>query len=188
MTEVESYHLDSMLANSEILFSNHDIHQALASMSSAVNDDYHDEHPLFLCAVNGAIMAMGAFMEGISIHCQLDNINVSRFHGATSGEAQLTWYAKPRQSLKGRAIILFDDILDAGITLSCLRDFCLEEGAKSVASAVLINRVQARENNLIQKPDYVGFELDQPEFLIGYGLDYQGYFRNLPDIRRVIQK
>ncbi len=187
MTQEDSHHLDTMLNRSETLYTNEAIHNGLKDMAKAINKDFKDKHPIFLCAVNGAIMAMGSLMENISIHCQMDNVNVSRFHGATSGEDQLTWYAKPRQSLKGRHIIIFDDILDAGITLSCLRDYCFNEGALTVTTAVLIDRIQERDHGLVQKPDYVVFELEKPEFLIGYGLDYKGYFRNLPDIKRVLQ-
>lgn len=185
MTELDTHRLKEIITHSEVLYSKETITNALKSIATEINQDYKGMQPLFLCAVNGAVIAMGEFFPMLTIDCQMDTVNVSRFHGETTGESDLTWYAKPRESLSHRDIILFDDILDAGITLTCLKQYCLDQGAKTVKSAVLIDRVQERPEDIIQAPDYVGIALEKPEFLVGYGLDYQGYFRNLPEIRRL---
>ena len=116
---------------------------------------------------------------------QLDSVRASRYHGEIEPAKQLTWHAKPLLDLQDRHVIIFDDILDGGITMSGISEYCREQGAATVKTAVMIDKGVDRDPSGLSKADYTGLEVDGNAFLIGYGMDYKGYLRNLPEIRRV---
>ena len=137
--------------------------------------------PLILCVLKGGLPFTGELLRRWDFPLELDYLHVSRYGQDTRGGA-LTWHARPRQPLAGRHVVLVDDVLDRGGTLAEVRDWAYGEGANTVATAVLVEK-DVKEARAITV-DYVALQCPD-RFLIGCGMDYQGYWRNLPAIYAV---
>jgi hypoxanthine phosphoribosyltransferase len=108
----------------------------------------------------------------------VDAINASRYRNQTAGGA-IEWVLKPRLPLQGRTILIIDDVLDEGITLAAIHQFCMDEGAETVYSAVLVDKDLGRGKPI--SADFVGLHVAN-RYIFGYGMDYKGYLRNAPGI------
>src|SRR5574343_1603937 len=141
---------------------------ALDNMASAITAKLADKNPLVLCVINGGIIATGKLLPRLDFPLTLDSINASRYRNQTSGSSDIHWLFKPTTSLQDRTVLLVDDILDEGHTLKAIIDWCNEQGAKEVYSAVLLDK------NLPQKKpvqaDFVGLQVAN-HYLFGYGMD-----------------
>lgn len=169
---------DAMLANSDLLYSFEDINQALDLLASQLTQDYAEKHPLVLCVMNGAVMTTGHLMSRLLFRLELDYIHASRYGDKTVG-GELRWQAKPHSDLQGRHVLLIEDIFDEGLTLSALRDYCLQAGAASVRCVCLFNK--QRSDKVGSMPEYIG--LDVPNrYVFGFGMDVEGDWRNLPAV------
>ncbi len=94
------------------------------------------------------------------------------------------WLVEPRQSLKDRNVLIIDDIMDGGLTLSAIMDYCYQAKAHHVYTAVMVNKKRKREPSVNFEPDFSGVETEN-RFLYGFGLDYEEYLRNVPGIYAV---
>lgn len=152
---------------------------ALDNMAAAITETLADKNPLVLCVINGGIIATGKLLPRLDFPLTLDSIHASRYRNQTSGSNDIHWLFKPTTPLQGRTVLLVDDILDEGHTLKAIIDWCGEQDAKDVYSAVLLDK------NLPQtKPvqaDFVGLQVAN-HYLFGYGMDYKGYLRNAAGI------
>lgn len=165
-------------AHARCLITDAELETALDTMATAINQQLQDSNPLVLCVINGGIITTGKLLPRLSFPLTLDSIHASRYRNNTSG-ADIHWLFKPTTPLSGRTLLIVDDILDEGYTLKAIMDYCLEQGAKAVFSAVLLDKKLG-----VAKPvqaDFVGLEVDN-YYLFGYGLDYKGYLRNAPGI------
>ena len=108
----------------------------------------------------------------------IDAIDASRYQNQTSGGI-IEWLVKPETPLKGRTILIVDDILDEGITLEAIYSYCRGQGAAAVYSAVLVDKILDHEKPVTA--DFIGLEVEN-RYLFGYGMDYKGYLRNAPGI------
>ena len=108
---------------------------------------------------------------------KLDFIDVSSYYGGTSSTGKVKLVQDLKSDVRDRSILIMEDIVDTGHTLKYLIDLLKERGAKSVKVCTLLDKPEGRQVEV--KADYVGFNVPN-EFLVGYGLDYQGYYRNLP--------
>jgi hypoxanthine phosphoribosyltransferase len=142
-----------------------------------------DENPLLVCVMNGAVPFAGALLQRLQFPAQFTHVHVSRYGDATQG-GELRWHSQPTVSLNGRHVVFLDDIFDQGVTLAALGRWALEGGAQQVSYAVLVDKQIAAS---AERPIVINFAALQCEdrFLIGYGMDYQGYWRNLPAIYAV---
>ncbi len=175
-------HFNEVLAEADLLISEEQIQKALASMASQIDSELADEYPLLLCVMNGGLMTLGHMVPNMKIPHEQDYVHASRYGDATTG-AELKWKARPTVSLKDRTVILVDDILDVGTTLLELKKYCEAEGAKSVKTAVLVDKQHDRRVDGITA-DYVGMPVED-RFIFGFGMDYKGAWRNLPAIYAV---
>ncbi|MEW5789943.1 MAG: hypoxanthine-guanine phosphoribosyltransferase [Pseudomonadota bacterium] len=147
------------------------INADLAAMAPA-------EPPLVICVLTGAIVFTGMLLPHLDFPLELDYLHATRYGSATVG-GELRWIARPCNSLKGRVVILVDDILDEGVTLHQIQAHCRAEGASRVLTAVLINKVRPR--SLTVPVDYLG--LNVPDvYVFGYGMDCSGLWRNAPGV------
>ena len=133
--------------------------------------------------MNGAVVFAGQLLTKLNFYLQVDYIHTSRFKGEMEG-GDLEWVAVPRTSLEGRTVVIVEDILDSGITLTSIIDYCREKGAKEVYTVVLVDKDHPRDVNGVEKADFTCLWVED-KFLLGFGLDYQGFFRNLPGIYAV---
>jgi len=165
-------------ANADLLYNEQEVETALDKMAEQINVMLADRNPLLLCVMNGGIVVAGKLITRLSIPLTIDAINASRYQNQTAG-GSIEWVLKPGTPLKDRTILIIDDILDEGITLAAIYRYCLEQGATSVYSAVLVNKMLDHEKPVTA--DFIGLEVAD-RYLFGYGMDYKGYLRNAAGI------
>ncbi len=146
--------------------------QALAAQ---INSDYEGKTPLFLPVLNGSFMFAADLLKHITLPCRVSFVKVSSYNG-TNSTGQLKTLIGHEESLFNQDVIIVEDIVDNGLTISRIVDELRSLGARSVEVVSLLRKKPAREKNIDVK--YVGFDLDE-EFALGYGLDYDGLGRNL---------
>lgn len=156
------------------------IQARVTAMAREVAQQFEGSKLLTVIAImDGGLFFVADLLRGIDLPMRLVTMGASSYHGTTqsSGEVKFTWPAS--LDLKDQHVLLLDDILDTGLTLSALQDRLRAEGVASIKTGVLLKkrREHAREVTV----DFVGFEIED-EFVVGYGMDYQGRFRNLPCI------
>jgi hypoxanthine phosphoribosyltransferase len=164
--------------NADLLHDEQTVEAALDKMATEINSKLADAEPLVLCVMNGGIVTAGKLLTRLTIPLTVDAINASRYRNQTFGSG-IEWILKPRAILQDRTILIIDDILDEGITLAAIYDYCIEQGARAVYSAVLIDKKIGRDKPI--QADFVGLETEN-RYLFGYGMDYKGYCRNAAGI------
>jgi hypoxanthine phosphoribosyltransferase len=133
--------------------------------------------------MTGAMIVAGHLAVRLQFPLEMDYIHATRYRGTTRG-GDLHWLVEPRIDLKGRTIVIVDDIMDGGLTLASIIDYCKQANAKDVYTAVLVDKRRTREPGVNFEPDFVG--LTTPDkYLFGFGLDYEEYLRNAPGIYAV---
>ena len=166
---------------SDCLCDSEKLHKALDILAENITLDLQDKNPLVLCVMTGGIVPVGHLATRLSFPLQIDYIHATRYRGETSG-GELHWIQEPSISLKGRNVLLVDDIFDEGITLFEIDKYCKANGAENVYSAVLVDKIHDRKIDF--KPDYVGLKLED-RYLFGFGMDYKTYLRNVNAIHAV---
>ncbi|MDP3009418.1 MAG: hypoxanthine-guanine phosphoribosyltransferase [Methylococcales bacterium] len=170
--------LQQMLDNAEMLYDEQAVEAALDNMAADINSKLADSNPLVLCVMNGGIVVSGKLLTRLTMPLNIDAINASRYRNQTFGGG-IEWILKPRTSLQDRTVLIIDDILDEGITLAAIYEYCIEQGARAVYSAVLIDKNIGHDKPI--KADFVGLTTEN-RYLFGYGMDYKGYCRNAAGI------
>jgi hypoxanthine phosphoribosyltransferase len=170
-------------AGATLVHSEAHVRAALDHMSDAVTERYLNRHPVLLCVMTGGVMTTTWLAQRLDFLLQIDYIHATRYDGETHGRDEAAWIARPRLPLRGRSVLLVDDIFDEGVTLRHLTDYCRGCGASEVASAVLVRKRHERNRGHIE-PDFVGLDVDD-RYVFGCGLDYKNYLRNLPAIYAV---
>lgn len=164
--------------NAELLYSETEVEAALQTMAEQINLKLSDANPVLLCVMNGGIITAGKLMPLLTFPLTLDAINASRYQNQTAG-GEIKWLVKPETNLSGRTVLLVDDILDEGHTLKSLIDYCLQQGAAQVFSAVLVEKRIAKAKPV--EADFIGLQVED-RYIFGYGMDYKGYLRNAAGI------
>lgn len=172
---------DAIAARAELLVSAADMEHAMDRMAGEVAAVLGDRDPLVLCVMTGAVVAVGRLLPRLDFPLRLDYVHATRYQGTTSG-GDLAWRYRPSEAIRGEHILVVDDILDAGVTLDCVARACREDGAASVHTAVLVEKLRPRRAGLAA--DFVGVRVPD-RYLIGYGLDYKHYFRNVRGVYAV---
>lgn len=140
-------------------------------------------NPLLLCPMSGGVVLAGHLLPLLDFPLEFDYVHATRYAGALNG-GDLAWKVIPSTSLAGRQVLIVDDVLDRGITLAALVDFCRRQGAAGVHTLVLVDKQCRREAAI--EADFVG--LTAPDrYLFGWGMDYKGYLRNVPGIFAVAE-
>lgn len=175
--------IQKVLEEAECLYSHTEVNEALDKMAKEITQKLHDTTPLILCVMTGALIPTGHLVTRLHFPLEIDYIHVTRYRGTTRG-GDLHWLVEPRQSLKDRTIIVVDDIMDGGLTLAAIIDYCKQAGAKAIYTAVMVSKNRTREPSVDFEPDFVGVTTED-RYLFGFGLDYEEYLRNVPGIYAV---
>lgn len=176
-------HIRAVFSRSTCLFSKAQVELALDEMAADMNHTLSEKNPIFLCVVVGGIVPLGSLLPRLDFPLEVDYVHATRYRNDLVGK-DLQWKAKPTGNMAGRTVVIVDDILDGGITLAAIADFCQAAGAEEIYTAVLVDKHEARLPNGHQKADFCGLQVDN-HYVIGYGMDYKGYLRNAPGIYRV---
>ncbi|MBQ3528769.1 MAG: hypoxanthine phosphoribosyltransferase [Clostridia bacterium] len=161
-----------------ILISEEELDRIVSGLAERISEDYKDKTLLMLCILKGSIVFMGDLMKKLTIPCEIDCMKVSSYgKGTVSGGRINILLDLHRSDLSEKDILIIEDIIDSGKTLSYLVEYLKINGARSVKSVALLDKPSRREVDY--KPDYTGLEIPD-EFVIGYGLDYAEKYRSLP--------
>ena len=160
-----------------------DIDAAIDKMAVVINDEMKDKTPIFLVILNGSFMFAGDLMKKLDFPCELSFIKLASYSGvqSTNKVKELIGFT---QDIKGRTIVIVEDIVDSGLTLAGLTKQLKSMGAADVKIATLLFKPKAfKEDYPI---NYIGIEIPN-NFIVGYGLDYYEQGRNLKDIYKIIE-
>jgi hypoxanthine phosphoribosyltransferase len=147
-------------------------------LADEINKDYAGKTPIFLPVLNGSFMFASDLIKRLTIDCRISFTKISSYQG-TASSGQLKSLIGHDESVFNHDIVIVEDIVDTGLTLARIMEELKGLGAKSVETVALLRKKPARDKNISVK--YVGFELEE-EFVVGYGLDYDGLGRNLKDL------
>ena len=161
-----------------VLFSQEQLAARVEELGRQISADYRGKTPLFVGILRGSILFYADLMKQISIDCNMDFMCLSSYSG-TSSTGQVRTMLDLRESIKNRHVVIVEDIVDTGLTLQYLMRNLKSRGAASLEICCLLNKPCNRKVDI--HPKYVGFEVEN-EFVIGYGLDYNELYRNLPYI------
>ena len=170
--------MNDMPVLERILFSQDQLKERIAQLGREISADYKGKEPLFVGILRGCIMFYADLMREISIDCHMDFMCLSSYCG-TSSTGEVRTMLDLRESIKGRHIVVVEDIVDTGLTLDYLLKNLKHRGAASIEICCLLDKPANRKVDI--HPKYVGFQIEN-EFVIGYGLDYNELYRNLPYI------
>jgi hypoxanthine phosphoribosyltransferase len=177
MTDVERAW--RFLEESDPVASAEQVQAALQRVAGEITAELSKSYPVVLVVMGGAVIFAGQILPLLRFPMDLDYIHASRYGAETRG-AGVGWRVKPPASVRGRAVLVLDDILDGGQTMAAIRDRLLELGARSFHSAVLVEKRLAQPKPI--KADFVGLTIED-RFVFGCGMDAKGFWRNLPEIR-----
>ncbi len=153
------------------------IMKRLDVLAEKVKADFDGKPMVVVALLKGAILFMADLLRRVPLPMEIECLNVSSYHGGTESSGVVSFLDKSMPDVKGRSVLLLDDILDTGRTLDAVMKKLKEHGAAEVKTCVLLSKDIPR--NLMLEADYTGFVIGD-EFVVGYGLDYQGRYRNLP--------
>lgn len=160
-----------------ILITKEEISEKVKYLANQLGRAYEGKNPLILCILKGSLIFTADLVRELDFPCTIDFMQVSSYANGAETTGELKIKKDMDSDVSGRDVIIVEDILDTGITLSNLLPEIMRRGAKSVSLCVLLNKPDRRLVDV--KADYVGFDVEN-EFLVGYGLDYGEKYRNLP--------
>ena len=161
-----------------ILFSEEQLAERIAQLGRQISADYRGKTPLFVGILRGCVLFFADLIKQISVDCTVDFMCLSSYTG-TESTGQVRTMLDLRESIKGRHVVIVEDIVDTGLTLDYLMNHLKLRGAASIEICCLLDKPANRKVEM--NPKYVGFQIEN-EFVIGYGLDYNELYRNLPYI------
>src|SRR3989338_3219700 len=178
---VSTQHARDILQQAELLCSAEQVQASLHKVARQINAALADTHPLVLSVMGGAVVFTGQLLPMLDFPLDFDYVHVSRYGDARHG-GQMHWKVEPRQNVRGRLVLVLDDIFHEGPPLGALRQPVLELGARKFAGAVFADKRHGRAKPI--HADFVVMELPD-RFVFGYGMDIEGAWRNLPAIYAV---
>ena len=159
------------------------VEAALDRMAEAITARLADRNPLVYAVMNGGLILAGRILPRLPFPLEVAYLHATRYGHALQGTL-LDWRVRPTQDLRGRTVLVLDDILDEGHTLKAIIEHLKEEGAAEVLSAVLVHKLHDRKATPGMRADFSGLDIAD-RFLFGCGMDYKGYWRNAPGIYAV---
>ncbi len=172
-----------VIEKSECLCTKEQIEGALDQLAQSITEALHDANPIVYVVMNGGLILAGRLLPRLPFPLELAYLHATRYGHAHVGTL-LDWRVRPTQDLRGRTVLILDDILDEGHTLNAIMKYLREEGAERVYSAVLVHKVHDRKALPGMRSDFTGMDVPD-KFLFGLGMDYKGYWRNAPAIYAV---
>ena len=166
------------LQQAELIVSADEVQVAVKRVAQEINAALADLHPLVLSVMGGAVVFTGQLLPLLEFPLDFDYVHVSRYGNGQQG-GELHWRVEPRENVRGKIVLVVDDILDEGETLSAVKQRVLELGAAGFYCAVFADKLNGKSKPI--RADFVGVELPD-RFVFGFGMDIHGVWRNLPAI------
>jgi hypoxanthine phosphoribosyltransferase len=169
----------AFLKDSELIASADQVRAAVQRLADEIEKEFSEKYPLVLAVMGGAVVFAGQILPLLRFPLDFDYVHASRYGAMTRGSA-IEWRVRPPALVRGRKVLVLDDILDHGETMQAIRNGLLELGAESVLCAVLVEKILSGQKPVT--PDFVGLKIPD-RFVFGCGMDAKGFWRNLPEIR-----
>lgn len=168
----------AMLANAELIHSEAVVQAAVGKVAAEIRERLADKYPLVLCVMTGGAVFCGHLLSRLDFPLDFDYLHATRYGPETQG-GKLSWRSAPWTSVKGRSVLVVDDILDEGVTLAAVRESLRRMGAEEVLTAVFADKLNGREKPI--SADFLGLTVPD-RFVFGFGMDAGGVWRNLPAV------
>lgn len=165
----------------EPFLSQETIENAINEIAEKINKDLKGKDPLFICVLNGSFMYASELMKRITIPCEVSFVKMSSYKGITSSGKIKEIYGL-EEDIKGRTVVIVEDIVDTGYTMSLMLEQLACDEPEQILVTTLLLKPDALKHDL--QLDYVALEIPS-DFIVGYGLDYDGYGRNFPEIYKI---
>jgi len=162
------------------LITKNQIDTRVAEMGRQISADFSGTQPIALCVLKGAVFFCADLMRQISVDMALDFIQVSSYGNEKYSSGVVTILKEPQLDMHGRAVLIVEDIIDSGLSMREVFRYIESRGASMVRTATFLDKPRARK--VAFQADYIGFSIE-PQFVIGYGLDYAERYRNIPEIQ-----
>lgn len=162
-----------------ILISSEEIQKRIRQIGNEISKDYRDSTPIFVCILKGAYPFLADLTRCVSVDHEVDFMAVSSYDGGTQSTGVVKIEKDLKSNITNRDVILVEDIIDTGLTIANIVELLQTRNPRSIRIAALLDKKPARLNDV--PLHYCGFEIPK-EFVIGYGLDYDEKYRNLPFI------
>ena len=172
----------AVLKNARCLYNSDAIVAAVDNLAERITTELQHSNPVVIAVMNGGLIPAGMILSRLDFLLHVDYLHATRYRGNTRG-GELNWIVKPQHDLHGRSVLIIDDILDEGLTLQAIIDFCHEQGASQVYSCVLVEKQHDRKIGDIDA-DFVGLQVEDA-YVFGCGMDYKNYLRNVNGIYAV---
>lgn len=174
----------SLLHSAELICDAGQVQSSIKRVAAEITDRLESAYPLVLTVMGGGVFFTGQLLPLLHFPLDFDYIHATRYGAATSG-ADIAWRVTPPESVRSRTVLVLDDILDGGHTMSAIRDRILAQGAKSFLCAVLTEKILNIPKPIVA--DFIGLNIPD-RFVFGCGMDARGYWRNLPEIYALKEK
>ncbi|HET9872760.1 MAG TPA: hypoxanthine phosphoribosyltransferase [Propionibacteriaceae bacterium] len=162
-----------------VLYSAEDVAARLAELAVQIDADYEGKELLLVGVLNGAVMVMADLSRKMTSHLQMDWMAISSYGSGTQSSGVVRILKDLNSDISGRHVLVVEDIIDTGLTLSYLVSNLMSRGPASLAIMTMFRKPEAQRNSV--EVAYVGFDIPN-EFVVGYGLDYDGRYRNLTSV------
>ena len=163
----------------KILITKEEIDKRIRELAADLDRDYAGKRPLMVSVLKGSIMFYTDLLRAMTIPLELDFMVISSYGNKTRSSGEVRMIKDLDRSIEGKHVVLVEDIVDSGYTLSYLKRMLYSRHPQSIKICTLLDKFECREVPL--EPDYKGFDIGN-EFVVGYGLDYAEMYRNLPEI------
>jgi hypoxanthine phosphoribosyltransferase len=159
-----------------------EIHDAVSKVAQKLNRDMDGKTPLFLAILNGSFMFASDLFKQLTIPCEISFVKLSSYQGTSSTENVKTIIGMT-EDIKGKTVVIVEDIVDTGFTIEDIIDNLKKYNPAEIRICTMLFKPNAYKKNI--KIDYIGIEIPN-DFIVGYGLDYDGLGRNLADIYKIV--
>jgi hypoxanthine phosphoribosyltransferase len=166
----------------EPFISHHSIQARVVELANKLTVDYHGKNPVFLSVLNGSFMFTSDFMKSFLAPCEISFVKLASYEG-TESTGEVKTLIGLNHSIKNRPVIIIEDIVDTGTTVKKILELVWQHQPASVKIMTLLFKPEAMKENI--EIDYVGFDIEN-KFVVGYGLDYDGFGRNMNQIYVVV--
>ena len=170
------------ISDLKVLIPENEIATAVKQVASKINYDYNSEEVVVICILKGSAIFTAELVKHLTFPVVLDFMQVSSYGSSTVSSGKISLHLDISESIVGRNVLIVEDIVDSGLTLSWLKSYLAKSQPKSLKICTLLDKNKCRQSDITV--DYTCFDIDD-EFVVGYGLDLDGRFRNLPYIATI---
>ncbi|MBB1079195.1 hypoxanthine phosphoribosyltransferase [Limosilactobacillus sp. STM2_1] len=161
----------------KILYTQEQVSNRISELATTISTKYQDEFPVVVPVMTGAMIFASELMQKLDFKLNIDYVDVSSYEDNSQSSGRVRLLRDLSHDVNGRSVLIVEDIIDSGHTLQFLNNLFASRGAKSIETCSLLDKPARREVDV--DADYVGFKVPN-EFIVGYGLDYDGRYRNMP--------